>query len=42
MKNLFYIRHTCRLCHSERQELVVPMAGMPIGTPNFQVPERQR
>lgn len=38
MKNLFYVRHTCRLCHSDRQELVVPMAGMPIGTPNFQVP----
>ena len=38
MKNLFYIRHTCRLCLSDRQELVVPMAGMPIGTPNFQVP----
>src|ERR1700742_2314583 len=38
MKNLFYKRHTCRLCHSDRQELVVPMAGMPIGTPNFQVP----
>jgi SAM-dependent methyltransferase len=39
MKNLFYKRHTCRLCHSDRQELVVPMAGMPIGTPNFQVPD---
>src|ERR1700753_1765413 len=39
MKNLFYKRDTCRLCHSERQELVVPMAGMPIGTPNFQVPD---
>jgi hypothetical protein len=39
MKNLFYVRHTCRLCHSEKQELVVPMAGMPIGTPNFQVPD---
>jgi SAM-dependent methyltransferase len=38
MNNLFYLRHTCRLCHSDRQELVVPMAGMPIGTPNFQVP----
>ncbi|MGY4488912.1 hypothetical protein ACVWWR_008103 [Bradyrhizobium sp. LM3.2] len=38
MKNLFYVRHTCRLCHSDKQELVVPMAGMPIGTPNFQVP----
>ena len=38
MKNLFYLRHTCRLCLSDRQELVVPMAGMPIGTPNFQVP----
>jgi SAM-dependent methyltransferase len=38
MKNLFDVRRTCRLCHSERQELVVPMAGMPIGTPNFQVP----
>jgi SAM-dependent methyltransferase len=38
MKNLFYVRHTCRLCHSDRQELVVPMAGIPIGTPNFQVP----
>lgn len=38
MKNLFYVRHTCRLCHSDRQELVVPMAGMPIGTPNFAVP----
>ncbi|MET3347318.1 hypothetical protein ABIF52_007699 [Bradyrhizobium japonicum] len=39
MKNLFYVRHTCRLCHSDKQELVVPMAGMPIGTPNFQVPD---
>ena len=39
VKNLFYLRHTCRLCHSDRQELVVPMAGMPIGTPNFQVPD---
>jgi hypothetical protein len=39
MKNLFYKRDTCRLCHSRRQELVVPMAGMPIGTPNFQVPD---
>ena len=39
MKNLFYKRDTCRLCHSGRQELVVPMAGMPIGTPNFQVPD---
>jgi len=38
MQNLFYVRHTCRLCHSDKQELVVPMAGMPIGTPNFQVP----
>jgi SAM-dependent methyltransferase len=38
-KSLFYFRHTCRLCHSERQALVVPMAGMPIGTPNFQVPD---
>jgi SAM-dependent methyltransferase len=38
-KGLFYFRHSCRLCHSERQELVVPMAGMPIGTPNFQVPD---
>jgi SAM-dependent methyltransferase len=37
-KSLFYLRHTCRLCHSQRQERVVPMAGMPIGTPNFQVP----
>lgn len=39
MTNLFYLRHTCRLCLSDRQELVVPMAGMPIGTPNFQVPD---
>ena len=39
MKNLFYKRETCRLCHSTKQELVVPMAGMPIGTPNFQVPD---
>ncbi|MDE2332686.1 MAG: D-mycarose 3-C-methyltransferase, partial [Bradyrhizobium sp.] len=39
MKNLFHKRDTCRLCHSNRQELVVPMAGMPIGTPNFQVPD---
>jgi SAM-dependent methyltransferase len=38
-KALFYFRHSCRLCHSQRQELVVPMAGMPIGTPNFQVPD---
>ena len=38
MKNLFYKRDTCRLCHSSKQELVVPMVGMPIGTPNFQVP----
>src|ERR1700743_3663362 len=39
MKNLFCKRDICRLCHSGRQELVVPMAGMPIGTPNFQVPD---
>jgi SAM-dependent methyltransferase len=39
MKNLFYKRDTCRLCHSGRQDLAVPMAGMPIGTPNFQVPD---
>ena len=39
MKNLFHLRRTCRLCHSDRQDLVVPMAGMPIGTPNFQVPD---
>ncbi|WP_291842020.1 class I SAM-dependent methyltransferase [Bradyrhizobium sp.] len=38
MKDLFYVRHTCRLCHSDRQDLVLPMAGMPIGTPNFHVP----
>lgn len=38
MNNLFHLRQTCRLCHSDRQELVVPLAGMPIGTPNFQVP----
>jgi hypothetical protein len=36
---LFRKRDTCRLCHSNRQELVVPMAGMPIGTPNFEVPD---
>lgn len=39
MKTLFHLRTTCRLCHSGSLELVVPMAGMPIGTPNFQVPD---
>jgi SAM-dependent methyltransferase len=38
MKDLFHKRDSCRLCHSTDQTLVVPLEGMPIGTPNFQVP----
>ena len=35
MKSLFYHRKTCRLCHSEAVETVVPLAPIPIATPNI-------
>jgi SAM-dependent methyltransferase len=41
MTKLFYKREDCRLCHSTRQNLVSPLAPMPIATPNFRVPDAE-
>lgn len=35
MKPLFYHRKTCRLCHSDAVEAVVPLAPIPVATPNI-------
>lgn len=35
MKRLFYHRTTCRLCHSDAVEAVVPLAPIPVATPNI-------
>jgi SAM-dependent methyltransferase len=37
MTKLYHVRTDCRLCLSSRLERVVPLAGMPIATPNFRV-----
>jgi hypothetical protein len=36
--NLFYKRNTCRLCGSTHLDIAVPLAPMPIATPNFLLP----
>jgi SAM-dependent methyltransferase len=39
MKDLYHKRDTCRMCLSKAVELAVPLAPMPIATPNFQIPD---
>lgn len=38
MPKLYTTRNDCRLCGSNRLDLVVPLAPMPIATPTFRVP----
>ena len=40
--NLYYTRDNCRLCGSKDLELALPLAPMPIATPNFAVPNADR
>lgn len=37
MATLFYKRDNCRLCLSKDLDLVVPLAPMPLATPNFRI-----
>lgn len=37
MASLFHKRDTCRFCDSTHMEVVIPLAPMPIATPNFKV-----
>ncbi len=39
MEKLFHTRSDCRLCRSRDLDLVVPLAPMPIATPNFALPD---
>jgi hypothetical protein len=42
MTALYFKRETCRLCGSSALDLAVPLAPMPIATPNFAVPDADR
>lgn len=42
MTEFHFKRETCRLCGSGDLQLVVPLAPMPIATPNFAVPGAER
>ena len=41
MTSLFHKRETCRFCSSSRVAVVIPLAPMPIATPNFQVSDAE-
>jgi SAM-dependent methyltransferase len=38
VSKLYRKRDNCRLCHSKRLDLAIPLAPMPIATPTFRVP----
>ena len=42
MNDLYYKRDDCRLCGSVDLDLAVPLAPIPIATPNFSIPDDDR